>query len=75
MVATAALPLNYVPMVDGEFLLNTAVLLNRFLFDFSGVDAHSLRILSVSVPRLKQKSRIMLQLVGTRNEDTRYDFL
>ena len=38
-------------MVDGEFLLNTAVLLNRFLFDFSEADAHSLRILSVSVPQ------------------------
>lgn len=45
------LPLHHRPMVDGEFLLNTAVLLNRFLFDFFRADAHSLRILSVSVPQ------------------------
>ena len=37
-------------MANGEFLLNTAALLNRFLFDFSEADAHSLQILSVSVP-------------------------
>lgn len=60
---SVALPLGYGAMVDGEFLLNTAVLLNRFLFDFSEANAHSLRILSVSVPhRERQDSNLRLAL-------------